>query len=112
LTPRHLGHDVVAHLKRDLPLDHVGPPYGILQKLAYVSVVFVALPLMILTGMTMSPALSANWPVLLDLFGGMQSARTIHFFAFAFLGLFLIVHLAMIALTGPLRQVRGMFWGK
>lgn len=112
LNSRNLGRDVVAHLKLDLPADHNGPPYGTLQKLAYAVVIFVALPLMILTGMTMSPALSTNWPILLDIFGGTQSARTIHFFTFAFLGLFLIAHLVMIALTGPLRQLRGMIVGK
>ena len=53
--------------------------YNILQKLSYVGVIFVLLPLMVLTGLTMSPGMDAAWPWLLDLFGGRQSARSIHF---------------------------------
>lgn len=74
-------------------------------------VAFVALPLMFLTGITMSPAITASYPILLDMFGGAQSARTIHFFTFSFLALFLLVHLVMIVLTGPLRQLRAMTLG-
>ena len=88
-----------------------GPPYAILQKLAYAVEVLVALPLMFLTGITMSPAIATDYPILLDIFGGTQSARTIHFFTFAFVALFLLIHLAMILLTGPLRQLRGMIVG-
>ena len=112
LTRKNLSQDVRAHLRLPMPAAEPGPPYAILQKLAYASVVFVALPLMFLTGITMSPAIVANYPILLDIFGGTQSARTIHFFTFAFLAIFLLVHLAMILLTGPLRQVRGMILGK
>ena len=95
-----------------MPAAEPGPPYAILQKLAYTAVVLVALPLMFLTGITMSPAITANYPILLAIFGGAQSARTIHFFTFAFLAIFLLIHLVMILLTGPLRQVRGMILGK
>ena len=59
-----------------------GPDYGLLQKCAYSAVVFVAPPLCVLTGLTMSPAVTAAFPFLSTLFGGYQSARTIHFFAF------------------------------
>jgi thiosulfate reductase cytochrome b subunit len=89
----------------------VGPPYRLLQKLAYTSVVFVALPLMVTTGLTMSPAVTAAYPILLDVFGGYQTARTIHFFAFTYLVLFLIVHVAMVIATGFSRQLRAMTWG-
>ena len=108
----NLWQDVRAHLQLPMPAAKPGPPYAILQKLAYALVAFVALPLMFLTGITMSPAIVANYPILLDIFGGTQSARTIHFFTFAFLAIFLLVHLAMILLTGPLRQLRGMILGK
>ena len=103
--------DVQAHLRLPMPAVKPGPPYAILQKLAYTLVVFVALPLMFLTGITMSPGITANYPILLVIFGGAQSARTIHFFTFAFLAIFLLIHLAMILLTGPLRQLRGMILG-
>jgi len=88
-----------------------GPPYGLLQKLTYAGVVFVLLPLMVLTGLTMSPAVTAAYPVLLDLFGGSQSARTIHFFLFAGLVIFLIVHVVMVVLTGFMRHMRAMTFG-
>jgi thiosulfate reductase cytochrome b subunit len=66
---------------------------------------------MLITGLTMSPAVTAAYPILLDVFGGYQSARTIHFFAFAALFLFLVVHVAMVALTGFRRQLRAMILG-
>lgn len=112
LTGANIWRDVKAHMRLPMPAGEPGPPYAILQKLAYALVVFVALPLMVLTGITMSPAISANYPVMLDIFGGTQSARTIHFFAFAFLGMFLLVHLVMIALTGAGRQLRAMIVGR
>jgi len=75
------------------------------------AVALLALPLMLLTGLTMSPAVTAAWPWLLDLFGGSQSARTIHFFTFALLLLFLIAHVAMVAATGFARQLKAMTLG-
>jgi thiosulfate reductase cytochrome b subunit len=111
LAPRPLWRDIVTHLRLSMPTARGGPPYGLLQKLTYASVLFVALPLMILTGLTMSPAVTAAYPGLLDLFGGSQSARTIHFFVFAALVLFLIVHVVMVALTGFRRQMRAMTFG-
>lgn len=111
LRRNNLWQDVQAHLRLPMPAVKAGQPYAILQKLAYTLVVFVALPLMFLTGITMSPAITANYPILLVIFGGAQSARTIHFFTFAFLAIFLLIHLAMILLTGPLRQLRGMILG-
>lgn len=112
LARKHVWLDIEAHMQ--LPPKSVeisGSRYGILQKLAYVTVIVVALPLMFLTGITMSPAITADYPILLDIFGGTQSARTVHFFTFAFLALFLLIHLAMILLTGPVRQLRAMILG-
>jgi thiosulfate reductase cytochrome b subunit len=103
--------DVRSHLARPMPATVPGPPYNVLQKLAYALVVCVALPLMFLTGIAMSPAIVASYPWLLDIFGGVQSARTLHFVTFSGVVLFLLVHLAMILLTGPARQLRGMFLG-
>jgi thiosulfate reductase cytochrome b subunit len=112
LGRRNLWQDVKAHLRLPMPAATSGPPYAILQKLAYSLVAFVALPLMFFTGISMSPAIAANYRVLLVIFGGTQSARTIHFFTFAFLAIFLLVHLVMIVLTGPARQLRAMTMGK
>lgn len=112
LGRKNLWADVLAHLRLPMPAGEPGPPYAILQKLTYSLVMFVALPLIFVTGITMSPAIVANYPILPEIFGGSQSARTIHFLAFAFIAVFLLIHLAMILLTGPLRQLRGMILGK
>lgn len=110
-SPRLLWQDIVSHLRLPMRPARGGPPYGLLQKLTYAVVVLIALPLMVLSGLTMSPAVTAACPRLLDLFGGSQSARTIHFFVFAALMLFLVVHVAMVALSGFARQMRAMTIG-
>jgi len=112
LSFSRLWQDAREHLRVKLAPSGGGPPYGLLQRLSYSAVVFVFLPLMVLTGMTMSPAITAAFPLLLDLFGGYQSARTIHFFCFAALFAFLIVHVAMVLMTGAGRQLRGMILGR
>ena len=89
-----------------------GPHYGLLQKCTYLAVIFILLPLVVLTGLTMSPAITAAYPFLLKMFLGAQSARTIHFFASAALILFLIVHIVMVILSGFKQQIRSMTWGK
>jgi len=86
--------------------------YGFLQKCAYSFVIFIAAPLMIATGLTMSPAVTASVPGLLDLFGGYQSARTIHFFTSAVLVLFVVVHVVMVVRSGFRRQIRAMTLGR
>ena len=111
LAPRRLWQDVMVHLHLPFPRVPGGPPYGVLQKVSYAGVVLIALPLMTITGLAMSPAVTAAYPGLLDLFGGSQSARTIHFFVFAILVLFLIVHLSMVALSGFRRQMRAITFG-
>jgi thiosulfate reductase cytochrome b subunit len=110
LSPRHLWRDIVDHLKLRF---HDGEPgqYNILQKLTYGLVLFILLPGVILTGMTMSPAFDAAFPWLLDLFGGRQSARSIHFICTAgFVG-FIVVHLILVMLAGPLNEIRSMITG-
>jgi thiosulfate reductase cytochrome b subunit len=111
LAPSALLQDLRNHLPPRASPAGVGLPYGLLQKLTYASIMFVVLPLMVATGLTMSPAVTAAYPVLLDVFGGYQTARTIHFFGFTVLVLFLIVHVAMVIATGFTRQLRAMTWG-
>ncbi len=82
-----------------------------LQKLAYLSVV-IAFPILILAGLTMSPAMDAAFPWLLTLFGGRQSARAIHFLLATYLVLFVIVHLVMVVLSGPINNMRSMITGR
>jgi thiosulfate reductase cytochrome b subunit len=90
---------------------HHGASYNVMQKLAYASVLFVALPLMIATGLSMSPGFNAAAPWLLDLFGGRQTARTIHFLTMLGLLGFFAVHMAMILLAGPLNEMRSILTG-
>lgn len=101
-----------GHIRRDLlPGSREASRYKPLQKLSYAAVMLILLPLMVGTGLTMSPAVAAGYPFLLDLFGGYQTARTIHFFAFAGLMLFFIAHVTMVVATGFGRQLRAMTWG-
>ena len=85
--------------------------YNILQKLSYNSVIFILLPLMIFSGLAMSPAMDANWPFLTDIFWGRQSARSIHFISALFLVIFFLVHIIMVLLSGPFEQVWSMIAG-
>jgi thiosulfate reductase cytochrome b subunit len=85
--------------------------YSAQQQLAYLSVIFLLLPLTIWTGFAMSPALTSVFPALATLSGGRQSARTIHFFVAAALIVFLVGHVSMVALSGFTRQVRGHDYG-
>jgi len=89
-----------------------GPQYNLRQKVAYSCVVFVAAPLMVITGLTMAPAVTAAFPLLLQVFGGYQSARTIHFAVFVALLLFVIGHVVMVAKSGFWRQLRAMTIGE
>jgi thiosulfate reductase cytochrome b subunit len=111
LTPRLLWQDLADHLRLHIQAARGGPPYGLLQKCTYVGVVFVALPMMVATGLTQSPAVTAAWPILLTVFGGSQSARTLHFFIFAALVLFVAVHVLMVIMSGFRRQIRAMTFG-
>jgi thiosulfate reductase cytochrome b subunit len=111
LAPSNLWDDIRRHIQNPAPDVNSGLPYQILQKLSYMLAMLVALPLIFLTGLTMSPAITADYPILLDIFNGTQSARTIHFMTFAFLVLFLTVHVVMVMRTGPLRHLRAMTRG-
>jgi thiosulfate reductase cytochrome b subunit len=111
VEPQVVWRNIVDHLRLRIPPPTGGPRYGVLQKSAYTFVVFVAAPLVVLTGLTMSPAITAWMPALLTIFGGYQSARTIHFFTFVVLVLFVLVHIAMVIASGFRRQIRAMTIG-
>jgi thiosulfate reductase cytochrome b subunit len=111
LNARALWRDVIGHVGRSTAAARGGPQYGVLQKCAYSVVVFVAAPLIVLTGLTMAPAVTAAFPFLLIVFGGYQSARTIHFFTFAALVLFVFVHVVMVIRSGFVGQVRSITTG-
>ncbi|ADH89472.1 cytochrome b561 [Ancylobacter novellus DSM 506] len=112
LTPSHLGHEIADHARLRFPKGEAARRYNSLQKLAYIAVIFVLLPLMVATGLTMSPGMDAALPWLVDVFGGRQSARTLHFVAATLLVAFVIVHLAMVVLSGPFNNLRSMITGR
>lgn len=107
--PSSIGADIRAHLKLDF--DHAGGKFNFLQKAAYGGVIFVLLPLMIFTGIVMSPGGEAGLPFLTDMFGGRQSARSLHFLAAWALFAFLVLHIVLVLLAGPIGQLRDMITG-
>lgn len=112
LRPRHILADIADHARLRLPRGAAAARYNILQKGAYLAVLIVLIPGMVLSGLTMSPAMDAAWPWLLDLFGGRQSARSIHFIFAGLLVLFFLVHIAMVILAGPWNELRSMITGR
>lgn len=112
LAPSHLAHEIADHARLRFPKGDKARHYNTLQKLAYLSVIFILLPLMVATGLTMSPAMDAAWPWLLDVFGGRQSARTIHFISATLIVGFVVVHVAMVLLSGVWNNLRSMVTGR
>ena len=109
LTPRHLAREIADHARLRFPASR---RYNVLQKLTYLAVIFVLLPMMVLTGLSMSPGMNAGFPWLPELFGGRQSARTLHFISASLIVLFVLVHVAMVLVSGPLNSLRAMITGK
>ncbi len=87
-------------------------PYNVLQKIAYLSVIFILLPLVILMGFAMSPFLDSLIPGWVDLFGGRQSARTIHFIVAWLLVAFVFIHVFEVIITGVWNNLRSMITGQ
>jgi thiosulfate reductase cytochrome b subunit len=90
---------------------HFSKIYNPLQRSSYLAVVFILFPLMVWTGFAMSPAITSALPFVVTILGGQQSARTIHFVVANLLVLFLLVHVAMVLLTGFAANMRGMITG-
>jgi thiosulfate reductase cytochrome b subunit len=107
-----LPHEIVTHAKLRFPKGEAAKHYNALQKLAYFSVVFVAGPLVVVTGLTMAPSINAAFPELQWIFGGRQSARTIHFLCAVAFVLFFLVHIAMVIVSGTWNNVRSMITGR
>jgi thiosulfate reductase cytochrome b subunit len=112
LAPAALWGDLVARLGDRGGAVTPGPPYGALQRCAYFGVAFLVLPLLAITGLAMSPAVTAAFPFIASVWGGAQSARTIHFFAFALVAAFTIGHLLMTVRAGFGRQLRALTIGR
>ena len=111
LTLEHLRTDIGEHLRLRTPRGAAAARYGSLQKLAYLGVLFFLAPLMVLSGLAQSPAVVAGCPELLELFGGKQSARTIHFIGMLLFVLFFLVHVFQVFLMGAVNEIRAMVTG-
>ena len=111
LSPSHLWHDIKDHARLRFPTGEAARQYNVLQKIAYCLVLFVLLPGIVLTGLAMSPYMDAAWPWLLWVFGGRQSARSIHFLCATGLAGFIFVHLAAVVAAGPINEIRSIITG-
>ena len=109
---RHVGVSVSEHLRLKFPKGDEAKRYNVLQKIAYLLVALILLPLMLLTGLAMSPGMDAAFPFLIDMFGGRQSARTIHFIAAGLIVIFVVIHLVMVLITGVWNNLRSMITGR
>ncbi len=106
---REIGPTVWHHMKLRFPHER---DYNVLQKLTDLAMVIVVLPLIVLAGLTMSPGLDAAFPWLVDLFGGRQTARTIHFICATLVVLFIVVHVVLVLISGVWNNVRSMITGR
>ena len=112
IRPRSILRNIWDHVRLKHPTGEEAKRYNVLQKLTYLIVVFVLLPLMVGTGLTMSPGIDAVLPGLLSLFGGRQSARTIHFISANLIVLFVLVHVVEVFLAGVVNEIRSMITGR
>lgn len=112
LSWRSLSAQIVNHLRFKRPGEDEAQSYNAMQRLTYLLVVFILFPLMIWTGLAMSPAFTGAFPATVTIFGGQQSARTIHFFVTVSLALFLAVHIMMVCLAGFGNRMRAMITGR
>jgi thiosulfate reductase cytochrome b subunit len=106
---RAIGPTLWHHLKLKFPHEH---DYNVLQKLAYLVMVVGVLPLVVLTGLTMSPGINALVPWLVEVFGGRQTARTIHFICATLIVLFVVVHVLLVLVSGVWNNLRSMVTGR
>jgi thiosulfate reductase cytochrome b subunit len=109
---KHIGASILEHARLKFPRGEEAKRYNVLQKLTYLFVALILLPLMLITGLAMSPGMDAAFPFLLDLLGGRQSARTIHFIAASGIVIFVFVHLVMVLISGVWNNLRSMITGR
>jgi thiosulfate reductase cytochrome b subunit len=109
---RDIPHSIWEHVRLRFPKGDAARHYNVLQKLTYLAVIFIVLPAIVLTGMTMSPGLDARFPFLATMFGGRQTARTIHFILAFGLVAFVFVHVALVILSGFANNMRAMITGR
>lgn len=112
LKPRHILHEIITHAQLKFPKGDEARAYNVIQKFTYLAVILVLLPAMVATGLSMSPGFNAAAPWLIDVFGGRQSARTIHFIAANLIVLFIIVHVVLVLISGVWNNLRSMITGR
>ena len=112
LSRQALAMVIVRHLRFRPASEADAWSYNVLQRLTYLFVIFVLFPLVIWTGLAMSPAIASAFPASITVLGGQQSARTIHFFVSVFLSLFFFVHVVMVAVAGFRNRMRAMITGR
>jgi len=112
LSLRALSSVIAKHLRLKQSSEEEARSYNVLQRLTYLMVVFVLFPLVIWTGLAMSPAVASAMPSAVTVLGGQQSARTLHFFVSGFLVLFLLVHVLMVCFSGFRDRMRAMITGR
>ena len=112
LSWRALSKNIASHLRFERPSAADAPSYNVLQRLSYLFVIFVLFPFVIWTGLAMSPAFVSEVPAAVNVLGGQQSARTLHFFVTLALVLFLLVHVGMVWLAGFKTRMRAMITGR
>jgi thiosulfate reductase cytochrome b subunit len=112
LSGRAFSSAIANHLRFKPPGTEEAWSYNLLQRVTYLVVIFVLFPLIIWTGLAMSPAIASVFPTAVSVLGGQQSARTIHFFVTVLLVLFLLVHIMMICLAGFRNRMRAMITGR
>lgn len=108
---RHVGSSIIDHLRLRFPRGDEARHYNVLQRLSYLLILFIVVPLLVLTGLTMSPGLDAAFPFLTDVLGGRQTARTIHFICAFIVVCFAIIHVVMVLLSGIWNNMRSMITG-
>jgi thiosulfate reductase cytochrome b subunit len=107
-----IGQSIKDHLRFKHESGEAAKRYNVLQKLAYLAVIFVLLPLIVLMGLAMSPRVDALFTGWIDLFGGRQSARTIHFIVAWLIVLFVLIHVFQVIVTGLTNNLRSMITGR
>ncbi len=107
-----ISKSVRDHIRFKRPDEAEAWSYNAMQRVAYSLVIFVLFPLIIWTGLAMSPAVASAFPWVVEAFGGQQSARTIHFFDTILLVVFLLVHVVMVCVAGFKRRMRAMITGR
>jgi len=112
LSWREVRTVLAEHLRFTVPREGRAASYNLLQRLTYLFVIFVSFPLVIWTGLAMSPGVVSAFPIIVTVWGGQQSARTIHFFDSVFLLIFLLVHVGMVCRAGFRNRMRAMISGR